>query len=67
VTHYAADIRIPCADCGRLFGFIGLPGGLHPEQPTTSLAVEFGNVRHVFCSGKHRRLWLAEHFVIPTD
>jgi hypothetical protein len=28
--------------------------------------VDFGNLRHGFCSGKHRRQWLAEHFNIPT-
>jgi hypothetical protein len=38
VTHYAADIRIRCDECGLPFRFIGVPGGLAPDQPTTSLA-----------------------------
>ncbi len=38
VTGYSADIKVQCADCGLPFRFIGLPGGLEPDQPTTSLA-----------------------------
>jgi hypothetical protein len=38
VTGYAADIKIKCADCGRPFRFVGVPGGVSPNQPTVSLA-----------------------------
>ena len=35
---YAADIKVKCARCGLPFRFVGVPGGLHPGHPTTSLA-----------------------------
>lgn len=35
--RFAADIHVTCADCGMPFRFLGLPGGLHPDKPTTSV------------------------------
>ncbi len=37
VQKFAADVHIQCADCQKPFRFLGLPGGLHPEQPTVSV------------------------------
>lgn len=36
VTHYAADVTIQCADCHLPFQFVGLPGGVRADKPTTS-------------------------------
>lgn len=33
---FAADITIKCAQCQLPFQFLGLPGGLSPDRPTTS-------------------------------
>lgn len=29
ITHYSADVRIKCAQCGTPFEFMGLPVGLN--------------------------------------
>lgn len=34
---FAADITVTCAECQVPFQFLGLPGGLHPGKPTTSV------------------------------
>ena len=35
--QFAADVHIKCAECGKPFQFIGLPGGLAPNRPTRSV------------------------------
>lgn len=37
VISFAAEVRIVCAGCGEIFGFMGLPGGSHPVLPTCSI------------------------------
>jgi len=37
VKKFAADVHIQCADCGKPFQFLGLPGGLHLDLPTVSV------------------------------
>lgn len=37
VTHYCADIKIACAECGKPFEFIGLPLGCSGYRPTVSM------------------------------
>lgn len=37
VTGYAADVRVTCKACKTPFRFVGLPGGYHPAQPTSSV------------------------------
>ena len=44
ITHYNAEIRIACADCGALFRPVGLPIGLSPYRPATNLAGETLNL-----------------------
>lgn len=36
-THFAAEIRIECADCGQRFEFVGLPLGSSAYKPTVSM------------------------------
>lgn len=33
LTGFSAEITIMCEDCGRFFGFRGVPGGYSPAQP----------------------------------
>jgi hypothetical protein len=49
------------AECG--YGDCQRPGWW---ECTWIEQVDFGNIRHVFCSGRHRRMWLAERFGVPT-
>ena len=37
IGAFAADVRIRCRQCQRPFQFLGLPGGLAPDQPTVSV------------------------------
>ena len=37
VKRFAADVHIKCRECGKPFQFLGLPGGLAPDYPTTSV------------------------------
>ena len=37
VTHYSADVKIECGECGQHFVFQGLPSGLSPYEPRASL------------------------------
>ena len=36
-THFAAEIRIECAECGQKFEFVGLPLGSSAYKPTVSM------------------------------
>lgn len=36
VTGYAADVQIRCVACELPFHFLGLPGGVAPDYPTSS-------------------------------
>lgn len=37
IIGYTAEIRIDCAQCGESFVFRGIPVGVLPGQPTTSV------------------------------
>ena len=34
--RFTADVTVTCAECDEEFVFLGLPGGVHPNQPTCS-------------------------------
>lgn len=34
---FSADLSIHCEDCGKIFQFIGMEKGLHPDKPMMSL------------------------------
>lgn len=38
INGFSADIKILCMDCGEPFVFIGLPVGLDPRRPMSSLS-----------------------------
>lgn len=33
ITGYTSDITITCMECGTPFQFVGVPGGVSPNQP----------------------------------
>lgn len=37
ITHYTAELRVYCAECGEQFEFQGLPGGYSAYNPTVDL------------------------------
>lgn len=37
VTDYRAEVTISCAECEAKFGFIGLPSGYNPAEPSVSI------------------------------
>ncbi len=37
IGAFAADVSIRCIDCGVPFEFVGIPGGISLERPTTSV------------------------------
>lgn len=37
VTHYGADIKIECGQCGQPFQFVGVPLGVNCYRPTTDI------------------------------
>jgi hypothetical protein len=37
ITHYCADIRVKCTECGEFFEFIGVPLGCSAYRPTVSI------------------------------
>ncbi|MDP2346758.1 MAG: hypothetical protein Q8N34_03425 [Gammaproteobacteria bacterium] len=37
VTHFCADIRIRCQECGTHFEFLGLPAGMNPYGAAVSI------------------------------
>lgn len=40
VSHYSADIKIECADCGQPFRFLCSRGGLMWNEPTVGIVGE---------------------------
>lgn len=37
ITHYTADVKIKCIECGLPFEFIGMPAGMNRKFPTTNV------------------------------
>ena len=37
VVRFVADVTIQCAECGKPFRFLGLPGGVSLDRPTVSI------------------------------
>lgn len=37
ITHYSADVHIWCVQCGEPFVFVGVPMGISPTHPTSSV------------------------------
>ncbi len=36
ITSYTLDVTVKCTQCNMNFEFVGVPGGLDPNHPTTS-------------------------------